>query len=189
MKKLPLALAVAALGLSANVLAADWFVGATVGTGFNDVSVKNGGDIRKPDEPMLYGVRVGTYLNDSMRIYGSYITGDDDAKRSGTKTEVSQDQFLLSADYLFSDGNLRPFVGLTIGMNETEFKVRGGQNIKKDNNKFAYGAQLGLLYSLNSVEFEGGYRHLWHDNTMKHGDVKLENKETGNLYLGIAYRF
>lgn len=191
MKKFTLAAAavVATLGMSANVMAADWFVGGSVGAGFNDQSLKGNSDLKKADGPVRYGIQVGAYLNDNMRVYGSYNTGKDDAKRNGVKTEMTQEQFLLSADYLFGTGNLKPFAGLSIGHSDTEFKVNGENGFKKDKGKIAFGGQVGAVYAMGSFDLEAGYRHMWHDTKIKHNGATLKNSSDGNLYASVSYRF
>ncbi|AMO57787.1 hypothetical protein GZ77_13135 [Endozoicomonas montiporae] len=188
MKKLTTAALIAALGVSANVMAADWFVGGSIGAGFNDQSV-SGTNLRKADDPIRYGLHVGAYLNDNMRVYGSYNTGKDDAKRNGVKTEMTQEQFLLSADYLFGTGALKPFAGLTIGHDNTEFKVSGENGFKKDKGNIAMGGQVGAVYALGNFDLEGGYRHLWHDTKIRANGATLKNKSDGNLYASVSYRF
>ncbi|MFK0570883.1 outer membrane beta-barrel protein [Endozoicomonas sp.] len=175
--------------LSVNVMAADWFVGGSAGAGFNDMSAKGSADIKDPDGPVKYGIQVGAHLNDNVRIYGTYTYGDDDAKRNGVKTEMEEQQFLASVDYLFGTGNLKPFVGLTVGIDNTEFKVGGENGFSDDDTAFAYGAQAGVLFSIKSWDMEAGYRQLWHDNEVGKNGMKLENSNDGNAYAAISYRF
>ena len=94
----------------------------------------------------------------------------------------------MSADYLFGDGNLKPFVGATIGANRTKIDVSGAGS--KTEKSFAYGAQAGVVYTMGSVDLEGGYRYLKHDTTFKAntGD-KFKNKDTQKVYLSASYRF
>lgn len=189
MKKLTLAVAIASLGLSMNVMAVDWFAGVHVGQSFDHVEVSGDSNLTRPDEPVTYGLRAGAYLNDNVRVYGTFLTGSDSKKQNGVKTEMNQSQLLVSADYVFDKGMLKPFIGATIGHDQTEYKLTGDNAFKKDQGKFAFGAQAGFMAAFGNITLEGGYRHLWHDTSIKNGDAKIKNTRDGNLYAALNYQF
>ena len=189
MKKLTLAAAIASLGLSMNAMAVDWFAGVHVGQSFDHVKVSGADDLTRPDEPVTYGLRGGAILNDNVRVYGTYLTGSDSKKQNGVETEMNQNQLLLSADYVFDKGMLKPFIGATLGYDQTEYKVSGDNAFKKDQGKVAFGAQAGFMTIFGNVSLEGGYRHLWHDTNISNDGIRIKNTRDGNLYAALNYRF
>ncbi len=196
MKKVLLAAAVVSatcMGSIGSAMASDWFVGVEAGKAKNKLSIEQSGhkNVSKKLDHSDFGLRVGKYLNDNVRTYATITTGKDDGKSpQGTKVELKSQNLLMSADYLFGDGNLKPFVGASIGANRTKIDVSGAGS--KTENSFAYGAQAGVVYTMGSVDLEGGYRYLKHDSTFKVSGAnggKFKNKDTQKVYLSASYRF
>ena len=163
--------------------AAEWFVGGNIGYGNADVEVSS--DLNKNDNPVKYGLQGGAYLNDNIRTYAVYTYGNDD----GGNTELTQQQLLLSADYLFGTGDIKPFVGVSMGWEESEFEVKGSNGFKKDESDFAYGAQLGVIWNVQSWDMEMGYRQVWYKNEVSQNGHKLKDESDGNIYGSVSYRF
>ena len=187
--KLATAVMIATLAVSAQTMAADWFVGGSIGYGFNDIKSTAGSNLKDPDSPIKYDLRAGAYINDNARIYGSYSYGNDDASHNSVKNELTEQQFLISADYIFGSGAIKPFVGVSLGATNSEFEVSGSNGFKDDDTSFALGGQVGLLYKASSWDFELGYRHIWHDNEIRQNNIKLENTNSGVIYGAVNYRF
>ncbi len=194
MKKMILAAAVVSatcMSSIGSVMASDWFVGVEAGKARNKVAVevmdsKASDKVKHTD----IGLRVGKYLNDNVRTYATITSGKDSWGGGAGKVEMKDQNLLVSADYLFGDGNLKPFVGATIGANRTKIDTSVGNEYEKS---FAYGAQAGVVYTLGQVDLEGGYRYLKHDSTFKFGkgsqSLKIKNKDTQKVYLSASYRF
>ncbi len=188
MNKLKMAGAIVlAMGVSANVMAGDWFVGGNVGMGFNDLNTPSA--IAEPDEQIKYGVQIGKYINDNVRVYGIYNYGSDDDKFAGSKNEITEQQLLISADYLFGDKALKPFIGFTVGADNTEFDVSGQADFSDDDTALVFGGQAGVVYNVDNWDMELGYRHLWGSTEIEKKGYELENDSNGNAYASVSYRF
>ena len=192
MKKVLLAAAVVSatcMGSISSAMASDWFVGVEAGKAKHKMSIEQTGvkNFSKKMDHTDYGLRVGKYLNDNVRTYATITTGKDDGKAGGSKVELKSQSLLMSADYLFGDGNLKPFVGASVGANRTKGSISGMGS--KTENAFAYGAQAGVVYNLGSVDLEGGYRYMKHNTDFKLDGGKIKNKDTQKVYLSASYRF
>lgn len=208
MKKQSLALvAVLATAIAAPTMAADWFVGGTVGAQQNTYkSSSTAADILDPtynaqtdywkndDKNAVYEVRVGAYLNDNNRIYSTYSYNSDDYSK--------QQSVLMSYDYLVGLGasnKLNWFIGASAGVNHTSPST---DQISSSNN-FVWGGQTGLMYKINdNLSTEIGYRYLKQDlnetnqYSITQGMGGITNVTVNNslndsqqLYLGVDYRF
>ena len=151
-KSLALA-AVIATAMSAPTMAADWFIGGGVGAQQNTYKGSYTSAIENPIEPgqgsmaaketennEFYELRVGAYLNDSNRVYGTYSYNSDDASR--------QQSFMISYDYLVALGDsnkLNWFIGATAGVNH--FSADADELSSKD--RFVWGGQTGFMYKIN----------------------------------------
>ncbi|ACA84703.1 outer membrane beta-barrel protein [Shewanella woodyi] len=191
MKKQSLAVAaVLATAISAPSMAADWFVGGAVGYQQDTYKIKeteNGAteSDKAKEKDMSYQLRVGTYLNDNNRVYGTYSYNSDDFAK--------QQSFLASYDYLVPLGagkKLNWFVGATAGMNHTspDFDELSSKNT------FVWGGQTGLMYKINDkLSTEIGYRYLKQDYDVSASDTdysaKFSLNDTQQVYLGVDYRF
>ncbi len=182
---------------TANALAdaGDWFVGLELAKTKHkvDASFSNGTNTAEADDKekgTLYGIRLGTYLSDELRLYGTYSENKlDDVKDTLTNTEHSHKQknLLFSADYVFmKQSPFRPFVGGTLGGSQISY---AGDS----KNAFAWGAQAGVLWQAGPIDAELGVQYLRHDAEVepKYNSVqaKFKNKDTQKLYLSVAYRF
>ena len=174
--------AVMAVAVS-SAQAAEWFVGGNVGYGIADTEVSSG--LSNNDNPVKFGIQGGVYLNDNIRTYAVYTYGNDD----GGNTELTQQQFLISADYLFGTGDIKPFVGLSLGAQQSEFEVKGANGFKHDDTDFAYGGQLGVQYNVQSWDMEVGYRQVWYKNEVSQNGQRLKDESDGNFYASVGYRF
>ena len=198
MKKMILAAAVVSatcMSSIGSVMASEWFVGVEAGKARNKIAVEStisdfSGKASDKVKHTDLGLRVGKYLNDNVRTYATITSGKDSWGGGAGKVEMKDQNLLVSADYLFGDGNLKPFVGATIGANRTKIDTSVGNEYEKS---FAYGAQAGVVYTLGQVDLEGGYRYLKHDSTFKFGkgsnSLKIKNKDTQKVYLSASYRF
>ncbi|SQH74128.1 conserved exported protein of unknown function [Shewanella benthica] len=193
-KSLALA-AVIATAMSAPTMAVDWFIGGGVGAqqntykgSYQGVDPEFNGDYasaRETENNEFYEFRVGTYLNDSSRVYGTYSYNSDDASR--------QQSLMVSYDYLVGLGasnKLNWFIGATAGVNHISPDV--DEVSSKD--RFVWGGQTGLMYKINDkLSTELGYRYLKQDYKVSgsyadgSGSIKLQDSQ--QLYLAVDYRF
>ncbi|WP_211830140.1 outer membrane beta-barrel protein [Kistimonas asteriae] len=195
MKKVIIAAAVVSatsMGSIGSAMASDWFIGVEAGKARNEVTVEKNTYGKASDKVKHtdLGLRVGKYLNENVRTYATITSGKNSWGHGADKIEMKDQNLLLSADYLFGDGNLKPFVGATVGTNRTKIDTAVGNETERS---FAYGAQAGVVYALGQVDLEAGYRYLKHNSTFKFSQgapgMKLKNKDTQKVYLSAAYRF
>ena len=184
---------------AAHAEAGDWFVGLEAGKARNSMEAKgvfeNGnGDIVTRSESSSkikstsYGIRVGKYINDNVRVYGTY-SENKNYKLDGNKASGVKDKSLMaSADYVFmKDSSFRPFVGASVGA--SRLKVSGAGN----KTSAAFGAQAGVLFQAGPVDAELGVKYQVKGNeikeTVNNVDLRLKNKNTKMAYLSVSYRF
>ena len=193
MKTKSLALAaVIATAMSAPTMAADWFVGAGVGAqqntyklDYNNVVDAESGSLRDTENNEFYEFRVGTYLNDSSRVYGTYSYNSDDASR--------QQSLMVSYDYLVGLGasnKLNWFIGATAGVNH----ISPDFEDESSKDRFVWGGQTGLMYQISDkFSTELGYRYLKQDYKVTDSDVNgsesIKLQDSQQLYLAVDYRF
>ncbi len=144
-------------GLSAPVMA-DWtggeikyFVGGELGKTWLQASSGDLSDVfdllgmdnkYKYKNPMQYGIRVGAYVDENVRVYVNLnqLSGSESKEFSGSVTDggklitgsinadskITNRQLTVSADYLFDlnefDIPVKPFFGGTLGANWAELK-------------------------------------------------------------------
>ncbi len=197
MKKMLLPVVITSIVASSGAMASDWFAGVEAGYVKNEMKITSQQAFDKADTHTGYGIRFGKYLNDNFRLYGVITTGDADETKLGNKHEAEQQTYLISADYFFGDGNLRPFVGMSLGADSTDFEATVGNN-KYDGSdtSFAYGVQTGINYRMDNFDLELTYRYLGHNTSVKEGGIdylqngiKMQNKRTQQLMLGASFRF
>lgn len=195
-KSLALA-AVIATAMSAPTMAADWFIGGGVGAQQNTYKGSYTPAIQNPiagsptetaketENNEFYELRVGAYLNDSNRVYGTYSYNSDDASR--------QQSFMISYDYLVALGDsnkLNWFIGATAGVNH--FSADADELSSKD--RFVWGGQTGFMYKINDkFSTELGYRYLKQDYEVSgsgdYGSGSISLQDSQQLYLSVDYRF
>ena len=130
------------------------------------------------------GIKIGSYFNKNVRGYGSLNFNDYD----GARKNVS---LTGSLDYLFGSGAIKPFAGISLGTNWSQFDY----GKKRSNFAPAYGGQAGVIAQAGSVDLELGYRYLVHDNSKKFTsetdgkEFKMESKNTNMFYVSASYRF
>ncbi|MCL1063276.1 porin family protein [Shewanella benthica] len=195
-KSLALA-AVIATTMSAPTMAADWFIGGGVGAQQNTYKGSYTPTIQNPiagsptetaretENNEFYEFRVGTYLNDSSRVYGTYSYNSDDASR--------QQSLMVSYDYLVGLGasnKLNWFIGATAGVNH----ISPDFDEVSSKDRFVWGGQTGLMFKINDkLSTELGYRYLKQDYEVSgsdadgSGSIKLQDSQ--QLYLAVDYRF
>lgn len=193
--------AVIATALSAPTMAADWFIGGSIGTQKNTYkgSIKDNIDpgfnaeyFKDNDDDMLYELRGGAYLNDNNRVYGTYSYNSDDFSR--------QQSLLVSYDYLVgldANNKFNWFIGATAGMNH----VSPDAAEYDSKNRFVWGGQTGFMYKINdNVSTEIGYRYLKQDldASATYGETmpmatgfteQVSLNDSQQLYLSVDYRF
>lgn len=175
--------------LSAPTMAADWFVGGSVGYQQNgyeaELDDQAGNDIEDSfsDEEMLYELRVGAYLNDNNRLYGTYSYNDDEFSQ--------QQQFLLSYDYLIGLGDrFNIFIGATAGMNS----IDPVDPSFSQGESFVWGVQTGVQFEITkNLSTELGYRYLEQDYDEEFADASSSQDfsltDSQQIYLSVDYRF
>lgn len=181
--------------LSAPTMAADWFIGGSIGSQENNYKAKiteavdpefNNGSYKDSDNDAIYGLRGGAYLNDTNRIYGTYSYNSDDF--------AEQQSLLLSYDYLVgldANNKFNWFIGATAGVNHESPDT----DLLKSKNRFVWGGQTGFMYKINdSVNAEIGYRYLKQDYERSFasdaGDkASFSLDDSQQVYLSVDYRF
>ena len=211
MKRLALALAVAALGMSGVAQADDykgWYLGARAGaTWLDDTSSSIAGVINKVEYdrgPALSG-SVG-YDFGQFRLEGeiAYRKNDvDKYTRSGTALggaagDVSSLAFMVNALYDIDTGTaLTPYIGGGLGI--ARVSANGvtatglGFTNSDDDNKFAYQGIVGLSYQLNeAVALTADYRYFATENPkfrLSNGTSASGEYKTHNVFVGLTLRF
>ena len=125
MKKLAIAASLAVTALSSSAMAGDWFVGIEGGKAHNEMSLsgkaldESFSVSKRKIKSNSYGIRVGKYVTDNIRLYGTYSKNkfsDGDVNAfNGVMTNVdadikSQQNLMFSGDYVFmKDSAFRPF--------------------------------------------------------------------------------
>lgn len=181
--------------LSAPTMAADWFIGGSIGSQENNYKAKlteavdpefNNGSYKDSDNDAIYGLRGGAYLNDNNRIYGTYSYNSDDF--------AEQQSLLLSYDYLVgldANNKFNWFIGATAGVNHESPDT----DLLESKNRFVWGGQTGFMYKINdSVNAEIGYRYLKQDYERSFasdaGDkASFSLDDSQQVYLSVDYRF
>lgn len=184
--------------ISAPTMAADWFIGGSVGAQQNsyegstttETIVNDGIDIETAigstnENNAVYELRAGAFINDNNRIYGTYSYNSDDFSK--------QQSALLSYDYLVALGDsnkLNWFIGATAGINH----VSPDTDLVSSSNNFVWGGQTGIMYKLNDkLSTEIGYRYLKQDFDASTSTATVTETASLNdsqqLYLSIDYRF
>ncbi|WP_153915852.1 outer membrane beta-barrel protein [Shewanella sp. TC10] len=171
--------------MSVPAMASDWFVGGAAGYQKNTYKLDSSVDGEKEKErDMAYQLRVGKYINDNSRVYGTYGYNSEDIGKQQT--------FLLSYDYLVPLGqsNVNWFVGATAGMTHTSIKEA---NLSSGDN-FVWGGQTGFMYNINeNWSTEIGYQYLKQDyeKDVSNGanTSTFSLNDTQQVYLAIDYKF
>ena len=172
--------------MSVPAMASDWFIGGAAGYQKNTYKLDSSVDgTKEKEKDMAYQLRVGTYINDNSRVYGTYGYNSEDIGK--------QQNFLLSYDYLVPLGasnKMNWFVGATAGMTHTSIK---DVDLSSGNN-FVWGGQTGFMYNINdNWSTEIGYQYLKQDyekdvgNGANTGTFSLN--DTQQVYLAIDYKF
>ncbi|PJE77801.1 hypothetical protein CI610_03271 [invertebrate metagenome] len=128
-----------------------------------------------------YGVRMGAYLSDYVRMYVNVnqLKNDEDYKDD----ELTSRDVTLSADYLFETGlPIRPFIGITAGGNYLEYD---------DDSQWAavYGGQAGFLVQVGNFDIDAGYRYLKSDQEVGKHAAKVTVDDTQTPYVSVSYKF
>ena len=199
MKKLLTATALTAAAIASTSAMAqdDYFVGLEYGKAkhYANVYATDGVDSFQgsdSDKANTYGIRVGKYLNDNVRVYANLNQGK--IKDDGDKHTMRQ--LTASADYVFDLGPVKPFVGATLGANQAKAKINNdddGISGSDSSYALAYGAQVGVMAQFGQVDVEAGYRYLRHKNDINvsnaAGTMKLDYKKSKTPYVSVSYRF
>ncbi|GLP94718.1 outer membrane beta-barrel protein [Paraferrimonas sedimenticola] len=174
--------AVAATALTAPAMAADLFIGATVGNQWTETK----GAAKETSSNSNIGLRAGAILNDTHRFTGTY-TRSEGVHGSKDKGESRNHNIIASYDYLVKlddAGKVDWFIGASVGAGI--FKDAGLGNEATP----VYGAQTGFSYQFdNGVRTEVGYRYLKQDTKFKVEEQSFKVNSTSQLYLGVDYRF
>ncbi|MGI9274658.1 MAG: outer membrane beta-barrel protein [Endozoicomonas sp.] len=209
--------------ISSSAMAGDWFVGIEVGKTQNNIeaaaeaSTANGANHQKVRDKYhdkkagsnSFGIRIGKYLNDNVRVYGAYTQGrfkDSGTKEfnntvksvGGSKYKVKdQNSLMFSADYVFmKDSVFRPFVGGSLGLATVAA-------FDKSSTGLAYGAQAGVLFAAGPVDLELGLKYRANSAKVQQTEIRgaslpgggdmlgfeFKNKSSSQAYLSAAYRF
>ena len=197
MKKImTIAAAITVATLSSTAMAGDWFVGLEGGKANNKTSGYTeipGGQLSLSDKKVkskFYGVRVGKYIDDNVRIYGSISKNkfnDSDVKeinQSGYgKVIKDQKSLMFSSDYVFmKDSSIRPFAGVSLGASRIGFAG-------KNKTGLAYGAQAGVMFQAGPVDMEIGAKYIGNNAKVKHDGAEFKLKNSRQAYLSASYRF
>jgi len=131
-----------------------------------------------------YTFKIGSYLNDSNRVYGFYQHVDPNADNASFK------QYGIGYDYLIGDNAFKPFIGVLAGRMQT--KIDNSLDRLDISGNFIAG-QIGVQYALNSqFSVEAGYRYFDYSSADGRESVDAVNVEvdTGqNWFAGINYKF
>ena len=216
-------LAAAVAIISSSAMADDWFVGIEAGRTQNSIEAAgkasnyDGADYKsysgkisdQKAKSSNFGLRIGKYLNDNVRVYGTYT--QDSFKDSGTKAfndfarfvggskykVKDQSSLMFSADYVFrKDSIIRPFVGGSLGLATVAA-------FDKSSTGLAYGAQAGVLFEAGPVDLELGLKYRansakvqrteYKENALPGGrdmvSIEFKNKSSSQAYLSASYRF
>ena len=183
MKKISTIAAIVVATLSSTAMAGEWFAGIEGGKAYNKVAVSGTDKSESNDKAKskFYGVKVGKYLDDNIRVYGTLSRNKfNDAKDKDIKAQKS---LMLSSDYVFMEGSaVRPFVGGSIGATRLE---AGG----KSKTGLAYGAQAGVMSQVGPVDLELGLKYVGNNAKLKHDPVQVKLKNSRQAYLSASYRF
>ncbi|KEI69811.1 hypothetical protein GV64_02800 [Endozoicomonas elysicola] len=196
-----IAAAITVATLSSTAMAGDWFVGLEGGKANNKISASgtvhdfisekdlSGSVSDKKAKSKFYGVRVGKYLDDNVRVYGTLSKNKfKNSKVDGDRVVNSQKSLMLSSDYVFmKDSSIRLFAGVSLGA--TRVGAFG-----KNKTALAYGAQAGVMFQAGPVDMELGMKYLGNNAKVKldagefgNGEVKFNNSR--QAYLSASYRF
>ncbi len=173
----PAAIALGSLLAASSASAGHWFIGGQLGKAKIDQDIRYfGGSKHSIDEKSTeLGLRAGK-MYDNYRLMGTVTY-------NAYHSNEEQAQYLFSADYFFGQGPLRPFVGVSAGINYYEFANR-------DDSALAYGAQAGLRYRISrNLSLEGGVQHLRHDNEIYYFGNRIETDRTHKAFVALDYRF
>ncbi|WP_263081547.1 porin family protein [Endozoicomonas sp. Mp262] len=191
MKKLLAVAAMTIAATSASSVMADngMFVGAEFGKAKIDgettltfgSQTKITSDYEKANQ---YGIRVGSYINDSIRIYGNL----NQAQKDEDGGKLTTRQLTASADYVLDTGYpVKPFIGATLGANWAEIKT---DYTSESNWALAYGAQAGVVGQFGQFDVELGYRYLKLDNKLDFSNIsEVKVKDSKTPYLAVSYKF
>lgn len=183
MKKLSLVLAASLCANSA--IAADLFIGATLGNQWSNTEISSG-DYKSSENQSTanIGVRAGAIVNDTHRFTGSYTRSEAVDK---DVADIRSHLILASYDYLIpltDSGKIKFFGGASAGAAAAKSGVLGNEITP------VLGAQAGVQYNFdNNISMELGYRYLNQDIEAKSTEGSYKLDHTQQLYMGVDYRF
>ena len=166
-----------------EVGASAWFLGGE--------SISEGGITASEDDWSLYGLNVGTNINEHWNLNTEIIYGSIDVDVSGLPagSSVSGDQdalvWLVNLDYNIFDEPLTPFVtgGVGFGYSSGEVKWRtptSSGSIDADTSGFAYTLGVGGRWDITENIFaKVAYRILWDD----------EGDDRDGIGISVAFLF
>ncbi len=207
MKKQLIAVAVASATLAMSSIASadnNWFVGGQIANSNQKYSVSSGNHtvdtvvesaFKRIDSPTQFSARIGKYINNNVRLYTTLSYAQDSkSEKYGNleaKAELTHYTALFSADYLFGNYAVKPFIGASAGgqIINGELSLNnasGSENVSG----FVYGAQTGLTWQFaDNWNLEGGYQYLKSTAEYKTLGTKIDIDYIQNLYLSVDYSF
>ena len=139
-----------------------------------------------------FGLKIGSYLNESLRAYGyirlsvsdSYLNTDVTTREAGAGADYLS--YITSQFYLFAGGNL--------GYQKTVLEDEDtSSSFKEDSTGLSSGINLGLGYSFTeNFALEAGYRYSYFfSNNIKNSNLSLDVDvdSSYNAYINAKFRF
>ncbi|MBU2898482.1 outer membrane beta-barrel protein [Vibrio hepatarius] len=139
-----------------------------------------------------FGLKIGNYLNESLRAYGyirlsvsdSYLNTDVTTREAGAGADYLH--YVTSQFYLLAGGNL--------GYQKTVLEDEDtSSSFKEDSTGLSSGINLGLGYSFTeNFALEAGYRYSYFfSNNIKNSNlgVDVDVDSSYNAYLNAKFRF
>ncbi len=158
-----------------------------------------------------YGLRLGRYINDGVRVYVSVNQSSGKANLDLVgKGRTDTAGLALSVDYLFMNGSpVRPFFGATIGAERTSITLSdmdgdncSCQDVEGSKSALYAGAQMGLMAQIVNLDIEAGIKYRTGGVDISRGKhiktegkihtsviARIKQKEITQPYVSVSYRF
>jgi opacity protein-like surface antigen len=206
----------ALLGLSTSLVAADSIkLTPFIGLDVNSINLDNIDNTYKevgstPEQGKFdsgkdtsLGFKIGSYINDSQRIYISYLSAKDNILNDNEYiTHDLEYNIALNYDYIFTNLNfydLKPYVGLNIGYSKLSLSTATTDtdfSSGLDDSSINYGLQTGLIYPINNnfdLELGIAYTKLGLSNDAifanKPATFEWELDHMMKYSFGVSYKF
>ncbi|WP_341660534.1 outer membrane beta-barrel protein [Vibrio sp.] len=139
-----------------------------------------------------FGLKIGSYLNESLRAYGYIRLSVSDSYQN---TDITTSEAGAGADYLhYVTSQFYLLAGGNLGYQKTILEdIDTSSSFKEDSTGLSSGINLGLGYNFTeNFALEAGYRYSYYfSNDIKNSDtgLNLSVDSNYNAYLNAKFKF